>query len=158
MMQARYRLPDEPLPSGLSRFAVDPMWPLLALMLAGRGVGLAWFAFNSAALGSPTRTREWLYVAAALLGSALLLLFLGVAASQAWLDPRQLRYAALSLLALKITLAYMIYMLQLRPHELWTYHGGESANGLPTLVLLGLLARPLLASTELHPLLGGMLR
>ena len=157
-MQARYRLPDEPLPSGFSRFAVDPMWPLVALMLAGSGVGLAWFAFNSVALGSPTRTREWLYVLVAMAGSAVLLLVLGVAASQAWLDPQQLRYAALSLLALKITLAYMIYMLQLRPHELWTYHGGETANGLPALVLLGLLARPLLASTSLHPLLAGVLR
>ena len=157
-MQARYRLPDEPLPSGFSRFAVDPMWPLVALMLAGSGVGLAWFAFNSVALGSPTRTREWLYVLVAMAGSAVLLLVLGVADSQAWLDTQQLRYAALSLLALKITLAYMIYMLQLRPHELWTYHGGETANGLPALVLLGLLARPLLASTSLHPLLAGVLR
>lgn len=157
-MQVRYRLPDEPLPSGLARFAVDPMWPLLALMLAGSGIGLAWFAFNSVALGSPTRAREWLYAALALAGSALLLLLLGLAASQSWLDPRQLRYAALSLLALKITLAYMIYMLQLRPHELWTYHGGESANGLPALVLLGLLARPLLASASLPPLLAGVLR
>jgi len=157
-MQARYRLPDEPLPSGLARFAVDPMWPLLALMLAGSGIGLAWFAFNSAALGSPTRTREWLYAVAALVGSALLLLLLGIAASQAWLDPRQLRYAALSLLAFKITLAYLIYMLQLRPHELWTYHGGESANGLPALAVLGLLARPMLANDSLPPLLAAVLR
>ena len=43
-MNARYRLPDEPLPSGLSRYAVDPMWPLLALML-GLAVGIDYALF-----------------------------------------------------------------------------------------------------------------
>ena len=39
--RAYYRLPDEPLPSGLSRYATDPLWPLLTLMLAGGGFGRA---------------------------------------------------------------------------------------------------------------------
>lgn len=157
-MTARYRLPDEPISGGLSRYAVDPMWPLLALMLAGNGFGLAWFAFNSVALGSPSRSREWMYVALNLLGSAVLVLLLAMASSNGWLDASALRYAGLSLIALKLTCGYSIYLSQQRSCELWEHFGGKPANGLPVVILLALFGRRLLNPEFLPPMLFGVLQ
>ena len=138
-----YRLPDEPLPSGLAKYAVDPLWPLLAFMLAGNGIGVVWFVFNSIAMGSPTRARELGYVATSLLGSVLLLLLLGMARSNQWLDASQLRYAALSIITLKIAMAYVLYLAQSRCFEIWEHYGGQVRNGRPVLVLSWLLAKNL---------------
>ena len=157
-MSVRYRLPDEPIPGGLSRYAVDPMWPLLALMLAGNAFGLAWFAFNSVALGSPSRNREWMYVALNLLGSAALVLLLAMASSNGWLDASALRYAGLSLIALKLMCGYSIYLSQQRSCELWEHFGGKPANGLPVVILLALFGRRLLNPEFLPPMLFGVLQ
>ena len=157
-MSARYRLPDEPMPGGLSRYAVDPMWPLLALMLAGNGFGLAWFAFNSVALGSPSRNREWMYAAFNLLGSAVLVLLLAMASGNGWLDASALRYAGLSLIALKLICGYSIYLSQQRSCELWEHFGGKPANGLPVVILLAMFGHRLLGPEFLPPLLLGVLQ
>lgn len=157
-MSARYRLPDEPIPGGFSRYAVDPMWPLLALMLAGNGFGLAWFAFNSLALGSAARAREWTFIAASLLGSIALLLLLGFASGSGWLDASSLRYATLSLVALKLVCGYVIYLSQQRGCELWEHFGGRPANGIPALILMTLFGSRLLTAGSVPPLLAGVLQ
>ncbi len=157
-MPARYRLPDEPMPGALSRHAVDPMWPLLALMLAGNAFGLAWFAFNSVALGSPARAREGLYIAASVLGSALLLMLLAIASGNGWLDESALRYAGLSLIALKLVCGYSLYISQQRSCELWEYFGGKPANGLPLVIISALFGRKLLDAASLPPMLASILQ
>ena len=143
MVSHAYRLPDEPLPSGLAKYAVDPLWPLLACMLAGNGIGVVWFVFNGIAMGSPTRGRELTYVAISLLGSVLLLLSLGMAKAGDWLDGSQLRYAALSIITLKIAMAYVLYLAQSRCFEIWEHYGGHVRNGMPVLVLSWLVSRNL---------------
>lgn len=157
-MSARYRLPDEPMPGGLSRYAVDPMWPLLALMLAGNGFGLMWFAFNGTALGSPSRAREWLYIGTSVLGSAMLIFLLAMSSTNGWLEGSALRYAGLSLIALKLVCGYSLYLSQQRSCELWEHFGGKPANGLPVVILLALFGRKLLGSASLPPLLAGILQ
>lgn len=156
-MASAYRLPDEPSPSGLSRFTVDPMWPLLALILAGNAYGLAWFVFNGVALGTPQRGREWLYVAAGLLGPFMVVFLLGVASINGWLTPPQLQYAALGIIATKLVAGYAIYMSQARGFEIWQHYGGDPANGLPPLVLLAFFGRRLLGSDSLPTWLSGVL-
>ncbi|MGO1069402.1 hypothetical protein [Lysobacter sp. CA199] len=136
-----YRLPDEPLPSGLSRYAVDPLWPLLTLMLAGGGFGLAWFAFNAAALGSPTRWREWACVALSVIGAPALALAIFAAQHNGLLDAEQAPYAMLSILLLKLGLAYALYLMQQRCFDIWEYYGGEARNGLPLMILLAVVGR-----------------
>src|SRR5688500_16070714 len=67
-----YRVVDEPHPSGLSQWAVRPLWPLFAQMLAGAWLSWPWFVLNAFALGSATRKREAMYIGAAGLGSVLI--------------------------------------------------------------------------------------
>ncbi|WP_190285606.1 hypothetical protein [Montanilutibacter psychrotolerans] len=157
-MAAVYQLPDEPLPSGLSRWAVDPLWPLLATMLGGTVFGSAWFVFNGLALGSPTRNREWAALALSALGSCALLYLLNVADWRDWLGDPALRYAGLSIIALKLAVAYSLYFMQARCFELWEYFGGVARNGAPLLILLAVFAPRLVDFGQLHPLLAVMLR
>lgn len=158
MASHTYRLPDEPLPSGLANYAVDPIWPLLAFMLAGNGVGLAWFVFNAIAMGSPTRGRELAYVATSLLGSALLLLLLGMGKSNHWLEGSQLRYAGLSIVVLKIGMAYVLYLAQNRCFEIWEHFGGRVRNGMPVLALCWLVSKNLLHPEKWPPVLSVMVQ
>lgn len=158
MTASAYRLPDEPLPSGLNRYAVDPMWPLLTLMLGGNAFGLTWFVVNGLALGSPTRAREWTLVALSLLGSAGLVFGLGGMAAAGWLQGSELRYAALSIVTLKLAIAYAIYMMQARCFEIWEHYGGVGRNGLPLLLLIAVVGRGFLATQAWPAWLGAMLR
>lgn len=142
-----YRLPDEPRPLGLSRYAVDPLWPLLTLMLAGGGFGLAWFAFNSVALGSPTRGREWACVALSVFGTVALVFTIGVLLGSGWLRPEHQAYAFLSLLLLKVGVAYTLYLMQQRCFEIFEHYGGEPRNGMPLMILLAVVGRGALDMT-----------
>jgi len=42
-----YRIADEPRPGALSQLAVNPLWPLLAVMLGGTWIAWPWFALNT---------------------------------------------------------------------------------------------------------------
>jgi hypothetical protein len=153
MAAGAYRLPDEPLPSGWSRYAVDPLWPLLTLMLAGGGFGLLWFAFNSAALGSPTRWREWGCIAVSVIGGPLLALAIYAGEYHDLLSPAQAPYAMLSILLLKLGVAYALYLMQQRCFEIWEYYGGQARNGLPLMILLAVVGRGALDMSQWPPML-----
>ncbi|MGH8079337.1 MAG: hypothetical protein ACREP7_02100 [Lysobacter sp.] len=153
MAASVYRLPDEPLPSGLSRYAVDPLWPLLTLMLAGGGFGLLWFAFNAAALGSPTRWREWGCVALSAVGGPLLAVAIYAAEYHDLLSAAQTPYASLSILLLKLGIAYALYMMQQRCFEIWEYYGGQARNGMVMMILLAVVGRGALDTSGWPPLL-----
>ncbi|MGY2289465.1 hypothetical protein ACW9H6_07160 [Pseudomonas sp. SDO528_S397] len=133
-----YRIEDEPRPGAWAKFAVSPFWPLLGLMLGGAWLGLPWFMFNSIAVGSPTRVREWTLAAVALVGSLVIgygliqLVGSGVIQSQA-----QVQYALLVLVVWKLSIGYLLYMQQNETIEIYQYYGGElSRFGLP-LALIG---------------------
>lgn len=158
MAASTYRIPDEPLPSAWSRQVVDPMWPLLAVMLAGNAIGLAWFVFNGIAMGNPERRREWLWAGISLLLALLLWLGLGYLLQQGVLDKRSVRYAALLPVVVKLAVAYRLYLGQTACHELWEHCGGQSRNGMIPLVLMTLLLPALWSSSALHPLLLQVLR
>lgn len=143
MAHARYRLPDEPTPSFLARHAVDPVWPLLASMLGNNAIGLAWFAFNATALGTPTKIREYAYIGVSIIGSMVLFLALGSLNSSGLLQGSELRYASLSLIALKLSISYTLYLSQHRSFEIWEHYGGKPANALPILLLAFLAGRSL---------------
>lgn len=134
MAGARYVIPDEPLPGRLERWVVDPLWPLLAQMFGGSWLSLPWFVFNGIALGSATRRQEAALAAASLLGSAGLLALLYVLAERVALDRTALSLLLLPLLALKLAIAYALYLKQSRSFELWRHFGGVPRNAVIVIV------------------------
>lgn len=143
MRRKAYRLIDEPSPGAMARIAVEPIWPLLALMLAGNWLGMPWLALNGFAVGSPTRWRESMLAALGLLGSFLLAFGLSYAWQARFIESEHvLRYALLSLVVWKLALGYLIFSLQSATIELYQYYGGVLGRfGLPVALLGGFLLR-----------------
>ncbi|EQM71360.1 hypothetical protein [Pseudomonas sp. TUM22785] len=132
-----YRLDDEPRPGALARLAVEPLWPLLGLMLGGAWLGLPWFVLNGMAVGSPTRVREAALAAIGLLGSLGLAFGLLYLWQGGILDKGSLQYAMLVLVVWKLAIGYALFVMQASTIELYQYYGGVlNRFGLPV-VLLG---------------------
>lgn len=140
----RYRIPDEPRPSGLEALIVDPLWPLFAQMLVGTWFAMPWFLLNGVILGSPTLRREVLLISSCLFGSALLAFGLSSAFGTGWLDGLDHRYGMLAITALKLGCAYSLYFVQHRPFELWEHFGQKGANGIVPLVLANIILKPIM--------------
>lgn len=152
-MAARYLIPDEPRSSSLSHLAVNPVWPLFAQMFCGSWLALPWFVFNGFALGSPSLRREVVAASASALGSFGLIHFLAYSAHLHWLQGVNLKLTLLSVIALKISMAYALCLLQSRSFELWRYFGGLPKSALPVLVVGFLLKEPVLKILDHIPLL-----
>jgi hypothetical protein len=144
-----YVLPDEPAPGPLARLAVDPIWPLLAQMLAGSWLALPWFVFNAHALGSPTRHREAALALASLLGAAAFEFLVIMFYPRETLPMLGMRLLMLGTLCIKLTLAYLIAIRQSAVYELFTHFGGKGRNGIVVLLVGAVVARPWLAE-HLH--------
>jgi|GEM_PF-400129 len=136
---ATYRIADEPSPGRLARFAVNPIWPMLATMLAGSWLGAPWFVFNAFALGSATRRREAAWTAGSLLLAAALVQGLLFAGERELVPVLVLRYGTVLVIAVRLTGAYLTYGLQDASFELHRYFGGPVVNGAP-LMIVGMLA------------------
>ena len=52
-----YQIIDEPKPGPLSKFTVNPLWPLLSTMLGGSVFSWIWFVFNSMCLNGPNKKK-----------------------------------------------------------------------------------------------------
>jgi hypothetical protein len=139
-----YHLDDEPLPGPLSRLAVSPMWPLLAVMLGGCWLSWPWFAFNGWAVGSPTRRRETALVVAGFIGSVLLVATILLMDRRGLFSPISARFALLTVLIWKLLVSYSLYITQSRSFELYRYYGGPARNGL-LVVVLGFFLDPRLS-------------
>lgn len=156
-MATRYLIPDEPRPSGLAHLAVNPFWPLLAQMLGGSWIALPWFLINGAALGSPSQRREWLCAAASVIGSLALVLGIAAGSQAGWLVGTPLKLAMLSIVALKIAMAYALYVMQSRSFELWEYFGGKARNGVLLIVAAFFFRATIFAALESFPLIASAL-
>jgi hypothetical protein len=141
---AEYQLPDEPLPSRWSRLSVNPVWPLLALMLGGLWLAWPWFAFNAFAMGSPTRRREWGALALGLLGVLSLSSAIVLLAAANLLAGVGLKYAWLGVTIWKLAIGYFLHAWQGRSFALYEYYGGSYKNGLPLLLAGAFLRRRVL--------------
>jgi hypothetical protein len=146
---AKYRIADEPTPSTLARFAVNPLFPFLAVMLGGAWLGFAWFAVNSFAVGSPTRFKELVWLLGALGVAALLAVAAFLAIDDGLLQARHMAYAALVILVVKLAAAYAVHILQSRTIEIYEYYGGVLRNGLPLAVVTFLIGDRLLEPVPL---------
>ena len=129
-----YQIADEPAPSTFARFAVNPVFPMLAAMLGGVWIAWPWFAFNSFAVGSPTRRAELVWLAAALVALPLLFSALILARANGWLPQSAGPYAGLLLVVVKLAAVYAVVTMQSRTIEIYQYYGGSLANGTWVLV------------------------
>jgi len=138
-MRATYRIADEPTPGRLAGWTVNPFWPLLGTMVGGCWLGLPWFAFNAAAMGSATRRREWAWLGGGLLVSSALGGGLLLAAGTDALPVRAFRYALVGLTAWRLLIAYRVFSLQQASFELHQHFGGPARNGALLVVAAALL-------------------
>lgn len=136
-----YRVLDEPNPGGFSHLAVNPLWPLLAVMLGGVWLSWPWFVLNGFAVGSPTRSRELGLALGGLVGTAGLLVLLGWLRYQDLLGDVGFSYAVVGLVVWKLLVSYWLYVLQARTFGLYEYFGGTVRNG-ALVVVLALFLRP----------------
>ena len=135
----RYQIADEPAPSKLARFAVNPVYPMLAAMLGGVWFAWPWFAFNGFAIGSPTRRVELAW----LVGGLIVPPTIGWAVSVAY-DNGLLAsgvpantvvpYLLLLVVVVKLVVVYAVFLLQSRTVEIYEYYGGKLASGVLPLV------------------------
>ncbi len=151
MAAAGYHIEDEPLPGPWQRLAVQPFWPLLAMMLAGSWLGLPWFVVNGFAVGSPTRWREAAMAAAGFAGSVALVVLLFVLAGTGVVSSTAVPYAAVGITVWKLVVGYLLFLWQRRSIHLFEHFGGTLANGLPVALVGALLGRRLLAQAITLP-------
>jgi hypothetical protein len=120
-----YAIADEPVETNLRHYVVDPSAPLLAAMLCGAWLALPWFVFNAIAMGSPTKRKEITLCIAAFAGTALL----GFVALALWdrdiIESRTtMRFVLLGIVTYKLTMAYVINIVQSRTFHVYEYYGG----------------------------------
>jgi hypothetical protein len=139
----RYRIEDEPRPGALARYAVQPLWPLLAVMFGGSWLAWPWFAWNGAVVGSPTLRREIAWVVAGFAGRAIIVAGILWAATTGLLSWQAIPYALLPLTLWTLAVSYILHSLQSRSFQLYEHYGGTLRNGL-MVVMGGYLIRRLL--------------
>jgi hypothetical protein len=139
MSQSIYSIADEPKPGGLSHLVVNPLWPLLAFMLGGTWFGWGWFVLNGVALGSATLRREISLVAAGFIGSFVILSIGGIfLTSYDSNNPIGIRFILLTVTVWKLTISYLLYVMQERSFAIYSYYNERVRNGL-IIVILGVL-------------------
>jgi hypothetical protein len=126
MSDRGYRIIDEPVPSALSRLAVNPFWIMLAGMLLSRWQAFAiiWFVVNSFALSSTTKVKEICWAAGALAIALagreplqrLLYEQIGEIALRTYWP-----YIHIVVIALLLTAMYRLYLYQHGAYQLFRY-------------------------------------
>ena len=127
-----YRIVDEPRPGALAQVAVNPFWPLLAVMFGGPWLAWPWQVVNGFAIGSSTRWRELAIAVAGFAGACSLLGALLLADSRGLLsleDSTVLRFGLLAIVVWQLAVSYALYALQLPSFELHEYFGGIGRSG-----------------------------
>jgi len=131
-MAATYQIIDEPSPGKLSRFTVDPMWPLFAFMFGGPFISWAWSLFNGFALGSPSRGREALAVLLGVLAYFAVLIGMATSGLLQQLSPAYVRTA---LVVVSLATCYYLYLKQSVACEIYQHFDGVLMNGIPGVIL-----------------------
>ncbi len=129
-----YRIIDEPSTTRGPWIAVDPFWPLLALILTGILPGVLWFLYNARALGSATRRRQLAVAGLGVLGA--LAIALALDAVRPSVPVSVFPYLGLSLVAWKVMIGYLLHIDQAHSVELYAYFGGRLGKGFLLMILV----------------------
>ncbi|MEZ4370065.1 MAG: hypothetical protein R3B07_04540 [Polyangiaceae bacterium] len=134
MRHLGYVIADEPTPGRLERFAVNPVFPLLATMMTTTLFGMGWFVLNSFALGSTRKAREFAYVAAGVLGYAALIAGFATLHWKGIISDATEYYCVQLVLAWKLLFAYWLQESQSLSFEIFQHYGGKPARGFMALI------------------------
>jgi hypothetical protein len=124
----RYRVIDEPRPGRLARFAVDPMWPLLAFMLGGPFFSWTWSLLNSFALNGAAALRERLLAAGGFVTYCAVLFALVALDERGLTGDLDTAYVQLLLTVVSLAFCYGIFALQRDAFEIHEYFEGHVAQ------------------------------
>jgi hypothetical protein len=135
-----YRISDVPKPTGISRWAVSPVFPLFAFMFGGALSSWVWFCVNSVAMNSPTRNGDIAIAASGVLVSTVLVSGLLLADTNGIVSATAMPYALLLVTCWKLVVSYVLFIRQIRPYGVFEYYNETSPHG-PQLVLFTLAVR-----------------
>jgi len=141
MTGSSYRIVDEPAPSALGRFAVNPFWIVIAGMVGPSLLSgtvpepqllvLLWFGFNGFALGSPTRRAEIIWIAGGMAIIGAFRYLPGYLAISGAIEVDVLRAAIPYLWILRsavdLTVLYRLFLYQIGPYQLYRYLNPDRA-------------------------------
>jgi len=116
----RYRIIDEAAPGPLSRYAVNPFFPFLLVMLLG-SLGFVAFIANAVALNGPQRVREITICVVAIAVIALARLEVVILLNNGTLPNGSASYVFTLLTALRLAFGYFVFVSQAETHELRKY-------------------------------------
>jgi hypothetical protein len=139
-MSTGYRIADEPAPSRLSHVAVNPIWPLFAVMFGGSWLSWPWFAVNAFAMGSPTRVKEAIGVVVGFAGNIAFTIGLVLLLGLQWIPQWTAPYLFIAFSGWKLAVSYALFTSQARTFGLFEYYGGKAQSG-AIIVFLGFMAR-----------------
>ncbi len=144
-MATTYRLHDEPEPSALANWVVNPSWPLLAVMVAGAWLSWPWFAFNAIAMGSPTRKKEIALAVGGFVGTLIIAVVVLALIDRGVIGSRLgIRLAVLAIVGWKLGVSYALYLLQNRTFHIYEYYEGAVRSGARLLAVGVFILRPLI--------------
>ncbi|HYO67407.1 MAG TPA: hypothetical protein VEU33_15125 [Archangium sp.] len=133
-MSATYRIQDEPRPGAMGHLVVNPVFPLLSLMMGGAWLGVPWFIFNGFAMGSTTRRKETVLAVLVVPVTLLLYVLIGTLVKLEVLPRAAVPYAGVGITVWKLAVGYVLFNLQQRNFALHEYYGGVVRNGALVLV------------------------
>lgn len=140
-----YRIPDEPAPSHLTRYAVNPLFPFLSFMFLGLWFAWPWFAFNAYAVGSPTRRLEVAWLGIGLVAIFILVSTILYLVGAGILPKGAIPYIGIPVIVAKIAVLYAVFVLQARTIEIYEYYGGELQKGAWKVLIFAYLAQRLVS-------------
>jgi hypothetical protein len=133
-MSATYRIQDEPRPGAMGHLVVNPVFPLLSLMMGGTWLGVPWFIFNGFAMGSTSRRKETVLAVLVVPVTLLLFMLLGTLVKLEVMTQASVPYAGVGITVWKLAVGYALFNLQQRNFALHEYYGGVVRNGALVLV------------------------
>lgn len=137
MAKRTYVIDDEPAKDGpLTKLVVDPVWPLLGVMLGGVWLGWPWLLLNGRALGSPNWTGQARLLAVGLgVTIALAVAIVMLIEADIIRTATHIRLALLAVTVWKLGISYKVHALQAGTFELFRYYGGAPRSGVMPLLL-----------------------
>lgn len=116
------------------RWVTNPVFCLLATMLAGTWLGWSWFAWNAIALGGERKSAQLRLLAIGVAVASVMAIGLAALLGHEVLSRRAFDYCVIALVAWKLWISYKLQLDQRIEVELYAWYGGRLRQGAFVLV------------------------